>query len=100
VFSPLTASGMTLRLLLFLRGCRETDPLGSLTSSNWEIVVDPGDSGSMRMMSCRPLGSRIMSGSASIDVGLPKVGDEGETGPPISCGGGKRMVESFSACGI
>jgi hypothetical protein len=41
VLSLLTDSGMTLRLLLFLRDCRETEPLGSLTSSNCEIVVEP-----------------------------------------------------------
>ena len=100
VFSALTTSGMTLRLLLFLRDCRETEPLGSLTSSNWEMVVEPGDSGSIGTTSCRVPGFRIMSGADSIDSCLTRVGDVGETVRAISCGGGKRIVESFSACGI
>jgi hypothetical protein len=100
VLSPLTDSGMTLRLLLFLRDCRETEPLGSLTSSNCEIVVEPGDSGSKGKLSCRTPGSRTMSGSDSMDGCLSRDGDEGATRCPISYGGGRRMVESFSACGI
>ena len=97
VLSPLTDSGMTLRLLLFLRDCRETEPLGSLTSSNCEIVVEPGDSGTI---SYRTPGSRTMSGSDSMDGCLSRAGDEGAIGCAISCGGGRRMVESFSARGI